>query len=631
MIKSFIKTCLLGLLACTSMSFAQAQELQGFGSKFNGSTSHISFADWKAQGDVTIKIWLGELDKNEQGQYVWTHVLADSNSSQSVRLDANSIQVQFANQYIGIYQSFDFANTYYVELHVSDGRLTVTDGKGTASVADSSIQPSSMHFDVMYSRGEVYSAGILQALSLIDDANSTNTVNYRAQGFENLLPDTGTNFSLTDVEHIVPDEPPVDPCEENPDDCLPPVDPCEEDPDSCLPPENPCDDNDNWCLPGYDLDMSNAPVQSQADWDYEFNKQYPNTRPVMNITVGNDTGRFAWEAPIWLKAYVTMATTYQDTKYIDWAIELIDHMFNYTDEEREKRGEINVAGDKYWQAPRYYTNNPGTPVPGWRRHFPRDGIDWRVEALTDGRALVGVMYVVDYIKENGLSQYDDKANEYMQKAKRIIDSHDSSYSETRQPGIAGSYYYPNDTDKYGDDGLYSRPLPFNHNFAMAFPQLVMDKWSGESNYHTRVTNLWTFYADKMEYQSNGTCTWRYQYHVSDPNTKTEDLNHGDLDIEFAVKAFREGITGDEDLMQCITKSFTTVMYDGNGTYTDLIDGKGGSASSEHNTNTGWNWVELHQFDPRVANDVLTTLDRHANKTTWFGEYLAWANMLRLTK
>ncbi|GLP96026.1 hypothetical protein [Paraferrimonas sedimenticola] len=599
-------------------SFAQLENSlpgdAGKGTAFNGVDSYISFAPWKATGNVRIQAWLGELGQQDDGSYHWTHVVASDNSHESIRIDRYSAQIQIGTQYPGIYQAFDFAETRYVQVDVEPGKLTISDGIRSASIEDQSIQPDRLEFDQFFLRDGQYSKGIVQAISLQELSNSGNTVNYRAYGFESMLPDTGTQFNLVNVEHIVPDGEVPPPCE---------GDECPE------PPPNPCVDDPNNCLPGYDLDMSNSPVKTQADWDTQFLALYPNHKPVMNITVGDDTGRFAWEAPIWLKTYVIMATTYQDDKYIDWAVELVDHLFHYTDEKRQARGEINVSAEPYWQAPKHYMNNPGTPAPGWRHYNPKDGKDWRVQALQDGRVLSGVMSVVDYIKGFGLTQYDAKVDQWIAEAKRIVDSHDTSYSETKQSSVAGSYYYPNDNSADDDSGLHSRPIPFNHNLSQAYVQMVMDKWSGgTTNYSQRVQNLLKFFSDYLERKSDGSCEWRYQAHTTDPNTKFEDFNHGDIDIEFLVKAHREGVNQDESMMQCITKSVTGKMHN-QGTYTDLVNGTG-TASGDHQINSGWHWIELHQYDSQVAYDVHATLTKHGNSLSWYGTYMAWANMLRMT-
>ncbi|GLP96027.1 hypothetical protein [Paraferrimonas sedimenticola] len=587
----------------------------GYGAVFNGEDAYAEFADWQAQGDIQVRAWLGELTAKADGSYDWLHLLSNAANGQSLRVNNGSVQMQFDRSYPGVYGGLDFASKRFVEVTISAGKLTVSDGDVQKEIANEAIHPSKVTFNRAYFRNGKKYPGILQALEIVDLGQSTNRLAFNAEGFD-LVEPAKQGIELVNVEMRVPEQskPPItQPPEVTPPDTKPPV---------VNPPPTP-ENPDK-------LDLSNSQVKTQQDWDDAFNTMYPAHKPVMNIDVGDDTGRFAWEAPVWLKAYVTMAETFNDPKYIEWAVELVDHLFNYTDEMRAARGEINLVEDGYWQAPKYYMNNYGQPVPGWRHYNPRNGKNWRVQALQDGRILSGVMVVVDYIKRHQIESLMDKANGYMAHAKRIVDSHDTSYSETKQSDVAGSYYYPNSNSETNDNGLSSRPIPFNHNLSQAFVQMYLDKWSdGEPVYHHRVQALTTFFSDKLEYQSDGSCTWRYQHHSQNPDTKAEDLNHGDIDIEFVAAAYAEGVISDDLMMRCITKTFTERMYQ-DKSYSDLVDGTG-VAKGAHQVNSGWHWVRLTQFDKRVQQNVLDTMNQHAPTLTWYGTYLSWANMLKLAQ
>ncbi|GLP95971.1 hypothetical protein [Paraferrimonas sedimenticola] len=610
----------------------------GTGTRLSGNNSYIGFPKWSSSSNVRVQVWFGDLDKREDQRFPWTHIVGSSEGDQTIRVDRNSVQVQFGSQFPGIYDAFDFEETRFMYMEICRGQLSITDGIRLGVLTHTAISPERLSYDRAYTRENNFYKGVVQAFALQDIGNEANSVHYRAIGYEKLLPDTKTQFELVNVKHVLkatPINPPTNPGQPPdpgtpitpPNPGGPGVPPNPGEPDKPItPPTVPIDP------PNQDkLDLSSSAIKTQADWDAAFLALYKDRRPVMNITVGDDTGRFAWEAPVWIKAYITMAEAFGDGKYIEWAVELVDHLFNYTDEKRVERGEIKLDPDGYWQAPKFYMNNYGTPVPGWRHYNPKNGKKWRVQALQDGRILSGVMALVNFIKRHQIQELMPKADEYLAKAQRIVDSHDTSYSQTKQADVVGSYYYPNTNDQIGDNGLFSRPIPFNHNLSQAFVQMYIEKWTnGASGYQTRVNQLTTFFTDKLEDQNDGTCIWRYQHHSQNPNTKFEDLNHGDIDIEFINAADREGYFNNEAVMNCLTKNFSERMKKSADQYANLVDGSG-IASGAHQINTGWHWVGLTKYDPQVKRDVLATINRHSPTPTWYGTYLAWANMLKLAQ
>ncbi|GLP95280.1 hypothetical protein [Paraferrimonas sedimenticola] len=590
----------------------------GAGTVFNGVNTYGTYPVFSnASGSVRIRAWFGELTNPQD----WLHLIADSATGYSVRVKSADVQYQSAaGGYPGIYGQLDVENTRFLEILIGDGQLTLSDGTTTTATFDfTNVDPATLVFDRAYWRNG-YFEGILQALSIEDLGGSALPMYYTAQGFEGLFPFLGvtltdfTTMTVHNATHVLPDDPIVPPITPEP---TPDPDP-DPTPDPTDPPPTPG--------PAV-IDLTQAQVQSQADWDAAFADLYPGARPYTTGTNGDDTGDFVWRGSIWIRAYLAMAETFNDYKYLDWAVELCDHMLYYTDKRRQARGEINVLTDGYGSAPKYFLNNRGIAAPGWRLPYVKDGYNWRIQVLQDGRNLSSIMLVVDFIKSRGISGFDAKIAGYLADAKEIIDSHDTDYSETKQPTVAGSFYYPHvGNDLVTDNGLYSRPLPQNHNLNMAHAMMLCSKWDGgATDYMPRVHKLYQFFEDTVEY-SGKYARSRYQHHVSDPSTTYEDLNHGDTNIEFLLAYQQDGGNPDNQLMTALANNLTEVMFL-NPRYSEFVDGSGISSSDEQ-VCAAWHWIHLQAWDDRVVDQAFTMMQDVAPTLSWHGTYLAWANLLR---
>ncbi|GLP96028.1 hypothetical protein GCM10007895_13340 [Paraferrimonas sedimenticola] len=377
--------------------------------------------------------------------------------------------------------------------------------------------------------------------------------------------------------------------------------------------------------PNLELDWSRAAVTDVAQWQSFFDQKYPLMDPVMDITKGNESGRFAWEAPAWIRSYLALYQTTRDMQYLEKAVNLAQHMALYTDEARHRRGEIDVVEKGYWQAPKYYLNNRGNPVPGWRGYSK----GWRVQVLQDGRILSAILRVVDRIKQEQVSEYLAVADELLALAERVIESHDTSFSHTKTPRVAGSYYYPHVRNRYtNDNGLFSKPLPFNHNMAMAEALLLAHKWMPEKqDYWDKAELLTQFFADHMQIREDGSCFWRYAFVPRDPNSKAEDITHADIEIGFLVIAQEMQLADVSPMLDCMAQTLVVTMYD-DGEISYKVDGTG-VAKGYHQMYVASHWLELAGREPRIAEIAFELLNRLESPPSSFNGFLGWAQLLAL--
>jgi hypothetical protein len=155
-----------------------------------------------------------------------------------------------------------------------------------------------------------------------------------------------------------------------------------------------------------------AAVSSQAEWDtYLADKcgTGNNVECLLGFSSGYDDSqhRLAWHGHYWLRAFVSMAQTYQDSKYLDYAVSMIDYMLYYRDDVRAARGDLDVLQEPYVKAPPFYLNNRDLAAPCWRHK--KD-----CKTILDGQITSGIMHFVRLVKESGsFGAYEATADNYL--------------------------------------------------------------------------------------------------------------------------------------------------------------------------------------------------------------------------
>lgn len=354
------------------------------------------------------------------------------------------------------------------------------------------------------------------------------------------------------------------------------------------------------------IDLSNLHIKTQQEWDNHYANS--STRRNFFNDYGYDHGDFfSWHGQFLLRANLSMYKAYRDMKYLDEAILLIDHMFNRTDERREDLGMFNPKVTKYKLAPKEYWENE-ISAPGWSRDY---GGGPSVSVLIDGRILSSIMLVVDYIKQNNISKHIGKVNTYVTKAITIIDSHDSSYDQSRNASITGGYYWYFGINGSGRWQTWSNPLAYNHGLLMLYAQVLTQKLSnGATNYTTRINEMLTFFKSKIVYASNGTCYWGYDSQRSD----NEDLGHSTYDIESLVVAQREGYLN-TSIFSCATKGMSEIMYRPQyGYFSGEMNGIDKDEFREHagyQVSSIHGWADISHYDPKLLDALVHVLQTNS--------------------
>ena len=364
-------------------------------------------------------------------------------------------------------------------------------------------------------------------------------------------------------------------------------------------------------------------VETQADWDYWFNKYYGTQDPMLDSTEANTAGKLSWHAHYWVRAYVMMAKTFKDTKYLDKAVTMIDFLLSNRDKIRDANGIIDVAAEPYGSAPLYFLKNPSVPAPGWRIWVSNS--QWRIQTLDDGMITHAIMRFVDLVYNNPeYASYQAKAEQYLAAVEEIVPLHDSLFVYDRFDKMPGSYYYP----KPDGTGLWSGAVPYNHSATMGVTLLLLDKVKGGvPEYRRKAEALLGYLKDYLRLQANDSYVWDYAPQYANG---VEDFNHAHVDISFVVLAYKRGLSLTEQDMKRFANTLTKNLYLGNGELAETVDGV------EPNTNKnyypiGFDWIDLAEFDPTILDIAKEVYNKYYSKPSWCRDLQGWAEIMWWTK
>lgn len=366
-------------------------------------------------------------------------------------------------------------------------------------------------------------------------------------------------------------------------------------------------------------------IKNQIEWDAAFNGIYKDTDPMLNLTKANENGEFSWQAHYWIRAYVSMAQIYDDTKYLDKAIKLIDFILYYRDDERYTRGEIDIIKEPYFSAPQYYLNHRNQAAPGWRI-WDSSYNGWRLQTLDSGQITHAIMRFVDLVYGNKkFLAYQSKADEYIQKVEETVHVHDSSFVFGRYDGIPGSYYYPN----IDGTGLYSSAVPFNHSATMGVTLLLLDKVKGGvKEYRQKAEAILDYFKEHVRLIENDAYDWDYS--LTNPNSADEDFNHAHVDLSFIILAYHQGLELTDEDMRRFANTLTENIYQENGKLTWFIEGTN-DISQDSYWPVGFDWIDLTEFNPFVLTIAKEFYSNNYSNPTWARPFLGWAEILRWSR
>jgi hypothetical protein len=334
-------------------------------------------------------------------------------------------------------------------------------------------------------------------------------------------------------------------------------------------------------------------IATKAAWDTHF----------FGITVpdlSTDGGDMAWTLYYWVRAYVSMALTTGDTKYLDRAVVSIDHMLAYEN-----------SGGGWGTAPLY--NQLGT--------------------AQVSQAIMQFVYTVN--KDPRFVAYRAKADTYLARAERAVHMFDYQWIDN-SPVLGASFYRyatcgTNGASLCGTDAL----LMYNQGASMAKSLLLMDRvyrMKGQtppSGYFYKADKAANYFL-KFAQNVDGGYLWRYE--GGRPGNAYEDTNHGHVDMSFLISAGKFHIGGltDADMLK-MAATLKNKILNGQPGPNDVavrIDGTVLPSSSYDRVTPGYDWIDLADYDPAILGKVVNVFNRYLTNFNVARGSLGWAEILR---
>ncbi|MFC7619317.1 hypothetical protein [Microlunatus sp. GCM10028923] len=334
----------------------------------------------------------------------------------------------------------------------------------------------------------------------------------------------------------------------------------------------------------------------------------------------NEQGLYSWQESAVLKAYVLMYRAHRDRHFLD---KFIAH------------GDLVLANR---DSDRGVTDYRGRSLPAWRNFKvtvdPAStsmliGVD--TGNITYGMTMFARTIMVDpalrFVK-----RYADAARRFRDAAVRAVAVHDAEFRNLGEG--SGSYTFTKGSP-YVVDGI---EYPTNMDLAIGATVLSLWQLTGDVVYRDRAKRLAAHWRQDWTRLADGAVVWPHQHKDSwayrgwteadgvsvnmpsyNPNTRVEDLGHGQLCIEFAELAHRSGLYRRDDLVRLartLTRHAMTEDSAGDLTVHERIDGSRADAGQVKQELYAGGWLPLDPYaedalQPRIGDLLDQNLDQNA--------------------
>jgi hypothetical protein len=354
-----------------------------------------------------------------------------------------------------------------------------------------------------------------------------------------------------------------------------------------------------------------TPAINQAGWDKLFFG--PTTNPLpkscdseASVHSNSCAKNFAWVQYTWIRAYMSMAATYGNTKYLDRAKTVIDFIFSRQ----------SSAG-------------------GWGA--PLDQPQYFLDSAMTTHGIAYFIYVV--YSDPRFVKYRSIADQYLPKIEEVIHHFDSEWAETTGfPGI-GFYLYAscgkNKRNLCGKSSL----LMYNQGATMSKAQLLIDriyrlKGKPSNPKYLHRASKSAEYFKRFAKNTGGSYQWNYGGARTDSDDKSEDIGHGHLDLSLITWAAKYGIGGltNKD-MQLLASTLRKNVLNGEAGPKDVsmhVNGSGQPANNADRAIIGYDWIELADYDAALFDKIITIFNDKMTKSVSGNPNaaLGWAEVLR---
>ena len=343
-------------------------------------------------------------------------------------------------------------------------------------------------------------------------------------------------------------------------------------------------------------------IATQAAWDAQWTAKYGTTVP----NLSGDGQTFAWQGFYDVRAYVSMAETYGDTKYLDRAVTTINYWLAHTD--------------------------GGPTGEGWAYSYGQS------QAMLDTGVIAQAIttFAYEVWKDSRFTAYRSTATSYIKTLEPMLHAYDADWvSNAPYAGAPSDWVY--DTCGSGSSLCSSASLVmYNQSATLAKSSLLisriyqMEGLTPDPTYLTKAADVAAYF--KTFVTTNGSAyDWSYGGARTSGNGP-EDISHGDLDLSLVNWAEHFGLGGlaAADMKQLVGTE--NAVFNG-GTGPDnvafYVDGTG-AASSYYAPAVGWSWIDVTDFDTTgtLFDKTVTLFNSYPMTSNPSGYFLGWAEILR---
>lgn len=335
-------------------------------------------------------------------------------------------------------------------------------------------------------------------------------------------------------------------------------------------------------------------IATQAAWDTRFNAQYSSsTLPSLN----GDANNYAWHGHYWLRSYVSMAKTYGDTKYLDYALSTIDFWFAHSDTAQGWGGTLDPAN----------------------------------RMLATGM-IAQAISIFSYAvwDDPRFVAYRAKADSYIALLEPMLHTYDYQWVDNAPlPGSPSFYRYATCNGLCGTGSL----VMYNQGATMAKALLMIDRvkrlkgQTPDAGYLHKADAAAAYF--KTFVRLNGTA-YDWDYGGARTNSGMEDTNHAHVDLSLVVWARKFGIGGLNDTdMQRLAGTMQKILSGaGSNNVSLLVDGTGLPTSNWDRVSVGYDWIELADYDPTLFDKTVRVFNTYMSVPEGSRFFLGWAEIMR---
>jgi len=347
-------------------------------------------------------------------------------------------------------------------------------------------------------------------------------------------------------------------------------------------------------------------IGNQAAWDSKFSARY-GTGGVPDLSSGAETPaqraeKFSWQGHYWVRAYVSMAKTYGDTKYLDKAVSSIDNWFAYQETSQGWGASINPS-----------------------QMFLDTGVI--AQAIT--------VFSYEVWNDSRFTAYRPKADSYIAKLEPILHTYDAQWANnvTAYNGSPSFYVY----STCGADGKSvcsaASLVMYNQGATMVKALLLIDRikrlkgQTPDAGYLDKANKGAAYF--KTFARLNGTAyVWDYG---GARGSGIEDTSHGHLDLSHLVWAYQFGLGGltSTDMARLAGTARVILSSAGANDVSTRVDGTGLAGTNDYErVSIGYDWIDLVDYDQTLLDKVINVFNAHMSAPSSARFFFGWAEILR---